>query len=381
MKDYSLKRARKKLKTKKVPLILAAILLTLWLHSYLLALSANASDYLIRPLIGSRNTVLLESVFFNFIDNVNQIAYNFLPHSTNVFADNKHTKKPLAISKPSNEVLNLSPLTPLTNLHVFPQEGIWQPIVFDRFQNQILMAETIINPDAKRPYAYAALVKINMHKIGIGEEAGTQQPGGPIGNKGTGRIPPEVTTQNKLIAAFNGGFQYKDGKYGMTIGQKTFVPLRQNLATLVIDKSGKVAIVNYRSQDLSNTAATRQNGPLLIANGKITDYTQNGMETWGLTVTNSMFTWRSGIGVTKNGNLIYATGPSLLPQTLAKSLLAAGAVNAMQLDINPYWVRFILFHLKQNAGYNPNPLLTQMTNGGYSYLHGYQKDFFYLFLK
>ena len=118
---------------------------------------------------------------------------------------------------------------------------------------------------------------------------------------------------------------------------------------------------------------------MLIENGTITAYTEKGIDTWGLTVTNSMYTWRSGIGITRNGNLVYAVGPSLVPRTLAKALQAAGAVNAMQLDINPYWVRFILFHLQSPGSYTYGPLLQKMANGGYSYLHGYQKDFFYVY--
>jgi len=44
-----------------------------------------------------------------------------------------------------------------------------------------------------------------------------------------------MDTQNsgKLIAAFNGGFQEKDGHYGMIVEIKTYLPLQKDLATLV----------------------------------------------------------------------------------------------------------------------------------------------------
>jgi hypothetical protein len=45
-------------------------------------------------------------------------------------------------------------------------------------------------------------------------------------------------------------------------------------------------------------------------------------------------TWRSGLGVDDSGHVIYAVGAHLLPSDLAYLLLAAGAVRAMQLDIN-----------------------------------------------
>jgi hypothetical protein len=147
--------------------------------------------------------------------------------------------------------------------------------------------------------------------------------------------------------------------------------------------NAKPKIINYTGQDLGqNVIAVRQNGPLLLQNSKdVTSSNEWNMETWGLTTTNSMYTWRSGIGVTKDGDLIYAVGPSLVPQTLAAALKAAGAINAMQLDINPVWVRFIIYDPLGNGLYRYYSLTKDMTNGGYQDLTGYQKDFFYLVKK
>ena len=192
----------------------------------------------------------------------------------------------------------------------------------------------------------------------------------------------KLKNRNNLVAAFNGGFQEKDGHYGMIVGNQTYVPLKDNLATLVMYTSGKAEIVNYTGQNFgSNVAAIRQNGPLLIENSKITNATSQGMTTWGLTVTNNMYTWRSGLGITAKGNLIYAVGPSLVPETLALALQKAGAVMAMQLDINPYWVRYVIFTPKGNGNYTYQSLLQSMVNGGYNYLTGYGKDFFYIYKK
>ncbi|MCL5746712.1 MAG: phosphodiester glycosidase family protein [Patescibacteria group bacterium] len=381
---FKIKQGLYRRKAKTIIIILTVLLLFSFVYIGTVSVSffANAADYVVRPIIGSRNTVTLESLFFGVSDTTKQVVSKFSSPSKNVFA-NENTKliKQTLRQMSNPQLLGLSPMPSLTSLHPFPNEGVWSPIVFDRFQNQILMAKTIVSPDPQRNYAYVALVKMAMSKLSIAVVAGGVQPGGPIGNPGTGIIPWAIASNKKLIAAFNGGFQYKDGEYGMTIGNKTYVPLRKNLATFVIYKNGSVNIIKYQGQDLSNTIATRQNGPMLIENGTIISYTENGMDTWGLTVTNSMYTWRSGIGITKNGNLIYAVGPSLIPQTLAKALQKAGAVNAMQLDINPYWVRFVLFHLQSQGTYSYKPLLHKMTNGGYAYLHGYQKDFFYIYTK
>jgi len=138
--------------------------------------------------------------------------------------------------------------------------------------------------------------------------------------------------------------------------------------------------VEYHGESIaSDIVAVRQNGPLLVQNGQVTPFTEASKDTWGRTVTNSMYTWRSGLGVTATGDLLYAVGPSLVPQTLALALKSAGAVNAMQLDINPFWVRFVIFTPQGDGTYQSISLLKNMENGGSSYLKGYQKDFFYIY--
>ena len=49
----------------------------------------------------------------------------------------------------------------------------------------------------------------------------------------------------------------------------------------------------------------------------------------------------------------------------------------MQLDINAYWVRFVTFE-PHASGYTYQSVLNTLADGGYGYLHGYNKDFFYL---
>jgi len=57
--------------------------------------------------------------------------------------------------------------------------------------------------------------------------------------------------------------------------------------------------------------------------------------------------WRSAVGVTANGALVYAAGPALDPWQLAQLLARAGVVRGMELDINPSWPVF--------AAYAPPP--------------------------
>lgn len=340
-------------------------------------LAANFADDVLRPLLGTQNTLHLEATFFKAQDLFNQIKYSTIESpTTNV---PQYALQPLPLINPDDNFL-LYPIKPMNNLPQLPGEGVWTSINVGT--SDAIMARTFLRPDVQRPYAVVTLVKMNMSRFSLGIVAGTWEPGENF-RHGTGFIPKQIVDSNMLIAAFNGGFKRTDGKYGMMVGQDTYVPLQQGLATLLVYQDAKPQIVKYIGQNLGNKnkiVGIRQNGPLLVENGvNVSAAPAWNTQTWGLTTTNSMYTWRSGIGITKNGNLVYAVGPSLIPQTLAEALKAAGAVNAMQLDINPVWVRYVLFTSKGNGVYTYASLNNQMVNGGYEYLHGYQKDFFYLY--
>lgn len=68
------------------------------------------------------------------------------------------------------------------------------------------MASTFLRPDPERSFAIVSVVQINTKLIGIGGVAGITQPGGSLGNFGTGLVPKNVLDSGNLVAAFNGGF-------------------------------------------------------------------------------------------------------------------------------------------------------------------------------
>ena len=184
------------------------------------------------------------------------------------------------------------------------------------------------------------------------------------------------------MAAFNGGFKYADGHYGMMADGKVYVPPQPGVATIAVTRGGQVILgawgVDPRLTS-SNTdlIAWRQNAALLLDNGAINPLTTDGAA-WGGTVLNSTYTWRSGIGVTDHGTLIYAGGNSISAETLGKSLRMAGAVYAMQTDINPYWVRAFLYQRTASGARQITKLDTGMQGSGKEYLDGTTRDFFYL---
>ena len=375
-----------KILSRKISAIIGIFtLFTLLLYVFITtnpALPAQAADSTLRPLIGNQGTLDLESLYFFLNDQINKVEYSYQKPNANVFSSSLLTNPEQVAGASVSSTMNLANIKLSKYFSPLPMEGVWQPIANALFPHETILAKTFIQTDPARSYAIVSLIKMNMKKLNIGVRAGTYYPGGPSGKFGKGRIPRTIQQANSLVAAFNGGFMAKDGHYGMIVGNTSYVPLRKNLASLLIYKNGTAKFINYQGQPLpANVAAVRQNGAFLIHHGKITPFVETGTDTWGRTTTNSMYTWRSGIGITKNGNLIYAVGNSLIPSTLAAALKDAGAIDAIQLDINPYWVRYVLYTSLGKGRYTYVPLLRDMQNGGYAYLHGYNKDFFYIYKK
>jgi hypothetical protein len=330
--------------------------------------AALLTDNYLRPIFGNAFVGLLEKTYFNTSDKILQIT-------------NQKGGAPQFLNQ--GIVSSISSPIPINNsLPKVAGEGVWHDRPLKLFPGKQVVAYTFVRPDPTRPFAYVTLVQMDMTQMNLMVVAGTKQPGGPIGNFGPGVIPPDIVKSGNLVAAFDGGFQYRDGTYGMIVDGKTYVPLENNVGTLVGYKDGTINIINYTGQNLGNNVAfIRQNCPILVENGQVFALNELNKKLWGRTFNTDIFTWRSGIGLTTQGNLIYAVGNNLSPESLATALKMAGAVNAIQLDINPFWVRFNFFEPNSTGGYTTSTLTKDLKDGSKAYLTGYSKDFFFLYKK
>lgn len=107
-----------------------------------------------------------------------------------------------------------------------------------------------------------------------------------------------------------------------------------------------------------DVVGVRQNLRLIVDHGTVPEDVDHNVESgWGLTIGGKFFVWRSGVGVTEDGRLVYAYGPALSVRTLADLLHQAGCVQAMQLDINPAWMSYNYYQ----SGSDPaNPVPTKL---------------------
>jgi hypothetical protein len=147
------------------------------------------------------------------------------------------------------------------------------------------------------------------------------------------------------------------------------VLLRAGAASLVIRADGS-ATVGLWGRDVSLTldvVSVRQNLGLLVDHGA----NLSGTASWGATLGHVTSTWRSGLGVDPFGNLVYAAGPGLDASSLAQVLIQAGALRAMELDINPAFVGFA-FYTPSGGG---TDLVAGMSYSPAHWLSGSARDF------
>lgn len=343
------------------------------------AAAAQFTDNVLRPVLGASRVLYLEKIFFNAQDKAQQLKYAHNSPGSPLLGTDSVAKNA------AGNNLDLKAIPMMTNFTPVNNEGVWLNKPLDLFPNKEVMAYTVVRPDQNRSFAFVTVVQMDMSVMRLASVAGTEFPGGPVGKPGPGVIPKDVINSNALIAAFDGGFQYKDGQFGMIVGDVTYLPLKNDIGTLVGYKDGSIKIVNYTGQSLGdNVEFVRQNCPILVENGTISVTDPKNKAFWGRVATGTVdfYTWRSGVGVTANGNLVFAVGNNLNPETLAIALKSAGAVNAIQLDINPTWVRFNIFEPTSKSGqYTTATLMKDLKDGSKQYLNGYNKDFFYLYKK
>ena len=154
---------------------------------------------------------------------------------------------------------------------------------------------------------------------------------------------PKITgaSRARLLAAFNGGFLMKSLAGGYEQEGRVAKPLRNGLASLVIDNSGTARIGVWGSgvpASGEDVYSVRQNLWLLVSGGQPTKQSARWWR-WGGTVGHQEYVARSALGENAAGDLMYAASMSTSPADLATALVGAGATSAMELDINPEWVQ------------------------------------------
>jgi hypothetical protein len=272
-----------------------------------------------------------------------------------------------------------APIKPFAS-PALPGEGVWHP-AGRLVKGAPAIYEAFVRPDAVHTSLVAGIAWMDTKLLRATLYSGSTIPGGgPYALT----APVKPSAARALDAAFNSGFLMRDSNGGYYAEGKMVAPLRQGAASFVVYRDGTATIAKW-GRDATMTksvVAVRQNVTLLVDGGQpVPGLNANDTTKWGFTLGNQVYVWRSGIGVTRNGALVYAAGPGLNITTIADLLVRAGAVRAMELDINTDWVDFSTYKPTRlggsASGANGTNLLAGMagTPGRY-FATWWTRDFF-----
>ena len=255
--------------------------------------------------------------------------------------------------------------------HPLHGEGVWTgtgPVV--RGRPPVLVTTFRSEVDYPRIVAYVAWFDHARSSVAF-YPGRYEPPGAPV--RGPMSVP--FGQRWRLLATFNGGFIYRDGQNGSSINGRMYEPLKDGLATLIAYRDGRVDVKTWTGGPVagSRIAFARQSLPLIVDNGRLNP-ALNDSSQWGFTLGNAVRVWRTGAGVDRHGNLIYAAADSQTVVTLAKILQRAGAVRAMQLDINPEWPTLITY--AHRHGLYPTKVVPNYQQPATRYLVPDDRDFF-----
>ena len=233
-------------------------------------------------------------------------------------------------------------------------EGVWKVAVTVKGVPAVL--KTYVRQSRLYSSYYAGIVSMDQRLVKFGLRPGSEDPG--AGNWGAPMdIPPGHRTG--LVATFNSGFRINASRGGFYLHGHYDGSLVTGAASEVYYRDGQLRIGSWGYGGLHmgpQIAAVRQNLKLIVINGKVpAAVDQNVLTNFGATLGGGYNVWRSGIGITKDGRIVFVYGPALDVRTLAGLLRRAGAITAMQLDINPDWMSF-MYYLPKDHPADPTPV-------------------------
>jgi Phosphodiester glycosidase len=253
-------------------------------------------------------------------------------------------------------------------------EGQWR--VLETVKGQPAIFATFLRPSSVYTSYVAGIVSMDQRLVSFQLRPGSEDPGAGNWNAKPW-IPPG--TRTGLVATFNGGFKLNSSGGGFYLNGVSRGALVSGAASMVYYCNGTIKVGDW-NRDVRmtrNVCGVRQNLHLIVDHGQVPVAVNQDVETnWGATLGGGYYVWRSGLGITKDGRIIYVYGPALNVQELADLLQRAGAVEALQLDINPAWTEYDYYKAGGHPS-DPTPvnLLPDQQATPYRYYSVYSRDF------
>ncbi|MEY9908800.1 hypothetical protein ABIA35_005033 [Catenulispora sp. MAP12-49] len=284
-------------------------------------------------------------------------------------------------STPPADVIPMQPRLPAPpGLTLEPGEGEFQVAV------QTPGGQPVVQVARIRPDAVYTSVTADVAVIDTKHSSFVLHPGHEGGlNSIITNVPNQIDADARpnLMALFNGGFKISESHGGYYDHGVTAAPLIDGAASEVIFKDGHMAVGmwgrDYSFQKNPDIISVRQNLKLMVDGGQVVSYIDSSSD-WGRADHGSAAVWRSGVGVKADGDIVWVGGNDLTAPSLARLLKDAGAVRAMQLDINLRWADFQYFPAHDGNPDN-SKLYEDFLQGPNKFFVNSTKDFMAVYLR
>jgi hypothetical protein len=284
----------------------------------------------------------------------------------------------LALANSGSAVGARAPMpTPLTPS--LPDEGSFR--VLRSLHGVPVIQEALVRPDARSSSYLTSVIVMSAAHTRLTLHPGTMDPGNPRAFHSQAYVSDRASS--RLLATFNSGFLVQDSLGGFSLNGRTVGRLREGAASIVTYKDGHTALGMW-GRDVSLTSdvvSVRQNLRLIVDRGRpVPKIAEAVSSRFGAAAGASFRTWRTGLGITATGDLVYAMGDALTTNALADVLAKAGAVRAMQLDINYHSVVYLWYTTGRHGHVLPHKILNP-AHGVMTYLSVDPRDFFALYAR
>ncbi len=275
-----------------------------------------------------------------------------------------------------------------------PGEGVWLPVELPFLRPSLAKRDacdksppyfyqTFTRPDPKRPYAKLWLVAMDMRQLELGMQAGFEDPEPLTGPAGDGRLPDDKTTQERVVATFNGAFKTEHGKYGMMVQKRVLLPPVVGGATVAVDNEREVWLGSWPKSERipEGYFSFRQNLDPLVEDGVANP---TGRQLWGWQLEGkSVLTERTALCVTPAGHLYYAWGEEIDGPLMGQALRQVGCSYGLHLDMNPGHCGFVFARVDdwQKHQFSLKHAVAKMSIPIDRYMRWSPKDFFYVTLR
>ena len=333
----------------------------------MMAASEVARDWGLNPLVA-----VAENIYYGYL---NPAKVGGTPAEAAGFDDKPNSPNvPRDVSKvsptPEANIPEFGPATepqqlpePLTSpVKPLPGEGKWRPTkIVVNGATAIYIAR--IRPDTSHTSIYATVAWFDTHLLGFSQVPGTKLPEGKF-DHGNGKVANNL--RKFYVAGFANGYKMNQSQGGYVKDGVVVSRLVRGKATLLTYPDGSIDIVKWgRDAYKPGFSVARQNLNLMVDRGASKVLSNSAAEwgsAWHGTGSGGNYVWRSGVGKTADGNIVYVQSAALTAETLADLLVRAGAVEAMALDMNSGFANGNLFgpylpkgkHINPD---NPNPAL------------------------